>query len=100
MDLLGTIFVGVVNFFLSGRAKAIGVGLLGVFISIIFLYFSNSILTALITLLPPFKQYFFEHILWFQIGICIAYFIPTIVGCYMCYNELNYISYKESRRFY
>lgn len=99
MDLMGRMFVGVLNFFMSGRAKAVGVALLGIFISVVFLHFSTSILTVFTTLIPSFKQYVFENVLWFQIGICIAYFIPTIIGCYMCYNELNYISYKESRRF-
>lgn len=98
MEIIQNVFVWIVNFILSGRAKAIGVALLGLGVSYLLFQGASLFLNAFMSLSPQFQEYVFNHRIWFMIGLFILYITPASIGCYMCYNELDYINNKHRYR--
>lgn len=98
MDLIIRFFVWVANCFLSGKAWALGISLIGVIISLVFLKVTPVILKGAVFLYPDFGHYISEHITGFQIFFFIISFAPMTVGAYIAFQQLKYIYYKESCR--
>ena len=94
MEIIHSIFFGIVNFIISGRAKAICVALLGLGISCLLFQEASVFLNTFMSLSPKFNEYVFHHRVWFMGGLFFLYIIPASIGCYVCYNKLNYINNK------
>ncbi|WP_032867827.1 hypothetical protein [Acinetobacter sp. 1000160] len=98
MEIIQKVLVWIVNFILSGRAKAVGVAFLGAGVSYLLFQGASLFLNTFITLSPQFQEYVFNHRVWFMIGLFALYMAPVSIGCYMCYNELEYIDNKQMYR--
>lgn len=98
MDLIIRFFVWISNCFLSGKAQALGIALLGALISYVFLNIAPTILKGAVFLYPDFGRYISEHFTQFQIVFFTVYMVPTLLGCYIAFQQLKFIYYKESAR--
>lgn len=98
MEIIHNVFVWIVNFILSGRAKAIGVAFLGLCVSYLLFQGASLFLNTFMSLSPQFQEYVFNHRIWFMVGLFVLGMIPAGIGCYMCYNELEYIDNKQLYR--
>ncbi|MHA3061608.1 hypothetical protein ACX1N5_11795 [Acinetobacter sp. ANC 4636] len=96
MDLIIRFFDWVSNCFLSGKVQALGIVLIGVLLSSVFLKLSPIIIKGAIFLYPDVGQYLEEHFIGFQIGLFAAYMTPTLICAYIAFKQFQYIYYKES----
>ncbi|MGA6136434.1 hypothetical protein ACPER7_09005 [Acinetobacter dispersus] len=98
MEIIHNVFVWGVNFILSGRAKAIGVAFLGLGMSYLLFQGVSLFFSAFMSLSPQFQEFVFSHRIWFMVGLFVLYITPASIGCYICYNELEYIDNKQLYR--
>jgi hypothetical protein len=98
MDLIIRLFVWVSNCFLSGKAQALGIALFGALISYAFLNIAPTILKGAMFLYPDFSRYISDHFTGFKIVFFTTYMVPTLLGCYIAFQQLKFIYYKESAR--
>ncbi len=100
MDLIIRFFVWVSNCFLSGKAQALGILLIGIFLSYAFLKIAPIALKLAFFIYPDVGQYLGEHFTGFQISFFAAYMTPTLICAYIAFKQFQYIYYKESCRSY
>lgn len=98
MDLIIRFFVWISNCFLSGKAQALGIALLGVLVSYVFLNIAPTILKGAMFLYPDFGQYISEHFTEFQVVFFTAYMAPTLLAIYIAFQQFKFIYYKEIAR--
>lgn len=98
MEIIHNVFVWIVNFILSGRAKAVGVAFLGLGVSYLLFQEISLFLSAFMSLSPQLQEYVLNHRVWFMISLFVLGMIPAGIGCYMCYNEFKYIYNKQLYR--
>ena len=98
MEIIHNVCVWMINFILSGRAKAVGAAFLGVGVSYLLFQGASLFLNTFMSLSPQFQEYVFNHRVWFMVGLFVLYMTPASIGCYMCYSELEYIDNKQLYR--
>ena len=69
MEIIHNVFVWMINFILSGRAKAVGAAFLGVGVSYLLFQGASLFLNTFMSLSPQFQEYVFNHRVWFVITI-------------------------------
>lgn len=98
MDFIGNAFVWLLNTIESGRAKAISVLIIGLFLSYIIFHALPLVIQGSFFIYPDFQQHIYDNELAYRLGFVFAVMLPTFFFTYLTFNQLNFINEIENRR--
>lgn len=98
MDLIIRFFVWVANCFLSGKAQALGIAVIGAVISYALVKIAPTVFSAAYFIYPNLEQYIFEHLFVAKLILFLVFITPLSIGSFIAIQQLKYIYYKESYR--